>query len=97
LNIPVVGFMESYQWVITPCLSPIDPNYQTLVLIDRADRVFLPNKFYAWSGPDQVVKIRWFDNVPPDHAVLGRVMYVTLPASKKFAKKKTGFLEADED
>ena len=70
---------------------------QALVLIDRADRAFQSNKFYAFSGPDNLVTIRWFDNVPSDHTILGRVLYVTLPFTKKMGKKKTGFLEADED
>lgn len=71
--------------------------WQTLVLIDRADVSFNPRKFYAFATPDGGVSIQWVDDVPQGWGILGRVLYVTLPFLPQYGKKKSGFLEEDED
>lgn len=69
---------------------------EVLVLIDRSDRDFYPEKFYAAASPDGSVIIRWFDQLPSGHSVLGRVALVTIPFLPSMQKKKTGFMEEDD-
>lgn len=82
---------------LTHCCCTVLPYPQVLVLIERADKAFTPNKFFAFADPSGNVVIRWFDQVPAGYSILGRVLYATLPHLPQFGKKKSGWLEADED
>jgi hypothetical protein len=68
-----------------------------MVLIDRGDRYFQSNKFYAFGAPDGSVVIRWYDQVPQGYTILGRVQYVTLPYRERSGSFKSGWMEIDDE
>ena len=69
---------------------------EVLALVDRGDVEFDSSKFYAFGTPDGGVVVRWFDQVPEGHVVLGRMVYVTIPFLSSMAKGKSGFMEDDD-
>ena len=69
---------------------------EVLILLDRADQEFESQKFFAFSAPDGSVVLRWFDDMPAGHSVLGRLVYVTIPFLSSMGGKKSGFLEDDD-
>lgn len=74
-----------------------DHEIEVLVLVDRGDRYFQSNKFYAWAAPDGQVVIRWFEQVPEGWTLLGKVHYVTVPWTEKSGTYKSGWMEVDDD
>ncbi len=80
-----------------PTTTTTQKQIQALVLIDRGDRYFQSNKFYAFGAPDGSVVIRWFDQVPPEYTVVGRVQYVTVPYMERSGTYKSGWMELDDE
>lgn len=72
-------------------------NAEILLMVDRADRHFVPNAFFAFAEGDGSVTIRWQEQVEEDQAVLGRVVFVTVPFLPAMKKKASGFLEEEDD
>jgi len=73
-----------------------DVDTEVLALIDRADQEFTSDKFFAFQTPDGSVALRWFDELPPGHSVLGKLLYVTVPFLSSMQRSKSGFMEDDD-
>jgi hypothetical protein len=69
---------------------------EVLVLIDRADRDFDADKFFAFADSEGGVVIRWFDGLPQGFSVLGKVVFVTIPYLASMNSKRSGFMEDDD-
>jgi hypothetical protein len=76
---------------------PEDVECEILLLIDRGDTAFTPSKIYVFRTPANTLSIRGCDSVPIGHSVLGRVVLCTLPFVPSMKKRKTGFMEEDEE
>ena len=74
-----------------------DVEAEVLIVIDRGELDFDSTKFFAFSGPDGVVTVRWFDEVPAGYSVLGRVVIVIVPYLESMMVKSSGFMEDDDD
>jgi len=68
---------------------------EVLVVIDRSDREFSMENFYAFRNPSGEIEIINMSDEDPSYAILGRVVVCYLPKTKT-EKPSTGFLE-DED
>lgn len=77
-------------------LKVID-DLETVVVIDRGDRVFNQEKFYAFRTPENKVVVQWSDRLEPGYEILGRVILCTVPWSEGMRTPKTGFVEDDEE
>jgi hypothetical protein len=69
---------------------------EVLVLLDRAEREFVQDKFFAVAAPDGNIAIRWYDSLPAGHKVVAKVVMVTIPYLPAMNKKKSGFMEEDD-
>ncbi len=70
---------------------------EVVVVVDRGDKYFSPESFYALRTPENEMKILWCDDLPPGYEVLGKVLLCTVPWVEGMKKKSSGFLEDDED
>lgn len=91
---PVVVVCESAQSLGLSLANDVDT--EVLALIDRADQEFTSDKFFAFQTPDGSVALRWFDELPPGHSVLGKLLYVTVPFLSSMQRSKSGFMEDDD-
>mmetsp|Transcript_10203 Transcript_10203/g.17297 ORF Transcript_10203/g.17297 Transcript_10203/m.17297 type:complete len:167 (+) Transcript_10203:206-706(+) len=69
---------------------------EVLILIDRADTEFQTEKFYAFADSEGDVSVRWYDELPPGHSILGKVAYVSIPFLSSMEKGASGFAEDDD-
>ena len=74
---------------------PVD--VEVVVVIDRGNKVFKSNVFFAFKSPQNEIVIRWSDKMPPGHEVLGKVVICMSPWVEGMRQKSSGFLEDDED
>ena len=70
---------------------------ETLLLVDRAENEFESRKFFVYKSPEGELVVRWFDKLPAGWEPLGKVMLVTVPWLPAMGRKKTGFMEEDDD
>ena len=77
-------------------LKVID-DLETVVVIDRGDRLFSQGKFYAFRTPENNVLVQWSDRVEPGFEVLGKVILCTVPWAEGLRSPKSGFVEDDEE
>jgi len=69
---------------------------EVLIAVDRADKEFDSQKFYAFAAPDGKVEVRWYDEVPAGYTILGKVVYITIPFLDSMQRKASGFMEDDD-
>ncbi len=95
---------------MTDCLDPVAvittntaigvkvvEEVEVVVVIDRGDRKFKPDQFYAFRSPENQLLIQWRDSLDPGFEVLGKVVLCTVPWIEGMKKQSSGFLEDDED
>jgi hypothetical protein len=70
---------------------------EMLVVIDRGDRDWNPEKFFIVRTPENRLRIQWFDMLEPGYDILGKVVVSFVPFIASMAPAETGFAEADED
>lgn len=67
-----------------------------LVVVDRADREFVLNKFFLWDTPDAGLQVRYFEGeITPGFECVGRIGIVLAPFLPSMAKVSSGFEEED--
>ena len=74
-----------------------DVECEVLIVIDRGDKTFEDDKFFAFSAPDGSVIVRWFQELPAGYSVLGRVVIVIVPYLESMMVKSSGFMEDQDD
>lgn len=95
--------------VITDCIDPValialntdlgiaySEEVECVVVIDRGDRVFTPDKFFLFETPDGSLSIEWMKKHDPAYNIIGRVELTMMPWAKSMTPKATGFLEEDD-
>lgn len=70
---------------------------EVVMVIDRGNRAFKPDTFFAIRTPDNKILIQWFDKASPNLEILGKVVLCTVPWVEGMKKVKSGFLEDDEE
>lgn len=70
---------------------------EVVVVIDRGDREFNQERFYAFKSPENKVVVQWSDRMEPGFEILGRVILCTVPWTEGMRQPKSGFAESDED
>lgn len=70
---------------------------EMLVVVDRGDREFDSQAFFLFLTPTNELTIKWTEDLPEDHQVVGRIILCWIPYTEMMAPKKTGFLEEDDE
>lgn len=96
--------------IVTDCVDPIaviamaedlglsySEPAECVVLIDRADRDFSPEKFYIFLTPENTLSIGWQARLQPGYEIMGRVIICNVPFLDSMQPPKSGFLEDDEE
>lgn len=96
--------------VITACVDPVvmiaknkdigltvSVEVECLVVVDRADRKWSPNSFFVFRTPNNRLLIQWTDKVEKGFEILGKVVLVAVPWLPTMERKKSGWLEDDEE
>eukprot|EP00953_Heterococcus_sp_UTEX-ZZ885_P024050 13181-Heterococcus_DN1.PRE.1 len=75
---------------------PQDDVTEVLVCVDRASTEFLVGRFFVWQQQQTgEVTIRWFDQMPADHTILGQVMTVHVPFLDTMEKQNKSWMEEE--
>jgi hypothetical protein len=69
---------------------------EVVLIVDRDDKKFNSDMFYAFRNPNNEVEIGSLDKLLPGYTIMGRVILTMVPMVKGDKKQATGFLE-DED
>ena len=76
--------------------TPSCQETEMLVVVDRADREFVLNKFFLWDTPDAGLQVRYFEGeITPGFECVGRIGIVLAPFLPSMAKVSSGFEEED--
>lgn len=70
---------------------------EVVLVIDRGNKAFKAETFFAWKSPANEVIIRWSDKMLPGHEIIGKVVMCTVPWVEGMRGKKSGFIEDDEE